>query len=386
MHAQLSSVLPKGAAVNLVAHSMGGLDCRYLISRIKPKSYTPISLTTIGTPHRGSPFMDWCAANIGVGTATAVATAALTAESAKESVKRVAQALPYSLKAPLLGRAASEGVEKKDGSGLSGFTSGLTSYLLNIFDSPAYANLTTSFVREDFNPQTPDDPNVKYMSVAGRIAKVSVLHPLWFPKVVLDAAGENGYTADADPQNTDADGKRVYEGNDGLVSVSSAKWGEFIGAVDGCHHWELRGEGGLLPNGASLGDSISEQERRWKWGLGGELSEHLGLAAAASSAAPSGKPTEDRIKQAAAAVEEAKSKESSNSWDIAQVGQVLDWVMDLMPGGKGAETGKKQLEDAQREKRKEEETNKEGGKKGKGKFDLARFYGGLMIKLREDGF
>jgi triacylglycerol lipase len=43
-----------------MAHSMGGLDCRYLISRIKPDDYTPLSLTTISTPHRGSPFMDWC--------------------------------------------------------------------------------------------------------------------------------------------------------------------------------------------------------------------------------------------------------------------------------------------------------------------------------------
>ncbi|WVN90509.1 uncharacterized protein L203_105745 [Cryptococcus depauperatus CBS 7841] len=44
--------------VNLVGHSMGGLDCRYLISQLNPKSFSPVSLTTISTPHRGSPFAD----------------------------------------------------------------------------------------------------------------------------------------------------------------------------------------------------------------------------------------------------------------------------------------------------------------------------------------
>lgn len=49
-----------GRGINFIAHSMGGLDCRHLITHVKPKDYTPISLTSICTPHRGSPFMDWC--------------------------------------------------------------------------------------------------------------------------------------------------------------------------------------------------------------------------------------------------------------------------------------------------------------------------------------
>lgn len=53
-----------GRHVNLVGHSMGGLDCRYLISQIQPKSFTPISLTTISTPHRGSPFADFLIDNV----------------------------------------------------------------------------------------------------------------------------------------------------------------------------------------------------------------------------------------------------------------------------------------------------------------------------------
>jgi triacylglycerol lipase len=52
-----------GRGINFMAHSMGGLDCRYLITHLKPVDYTPLSLTTIATPHRGSPFMDWCKAS-----------------------------------------------------------------------------------------------------------------------------------------------------------------------------------------------------------------------------------------------------------------------------------------------------------------------------------
>lgn len=40
--------------VNLIAHSMGGLDARYLISRIPNKNFDVISLTTVATPHHGS--------------------------------------------------------------------------------------------------------------------------------------------------------------------------------------------------------------------------------------------------------------------------------------------------------------------------------------------
>ncbi|MBY0526172.1 MAG: hypothetical protein K2R98_22450 [Gemmataceae bacterium] len=44
--------------VHLLAHSMGGLDSRYLISRLGLAKRV-LSLTTIGTPHRGTAFADW---------------------------------------------------------------------------------------------------------------------------------------------------------------------------------------------------------------------------------------------------------------------------------------------------------------------------------------
>lgn len=47
----------KGKMVNLVGHSLGGLDSRYVVSVLK--STQVASITTIGTPHRGSPVADW---------------------------------------------------------------------------------------------------------------------------------------------------------------------------------------------------------------------------------------------------------------------------------------------------------------------------------------
>lgn len=49
----------KRHSLNLIAHSMGGLDCRYLICNIKNRNYDILSLTTISTPHRGSEMADY---------------------------------------------------------------------------------------------------------------------------------------------------------------------------------------------------------------------------------------------------------------------------------------------------------------------------------------
>ena len=45
--------------VIVVAHSMGGLDARYMISRLGMDDRVE-ALLTVTCPHRGSPFADWC--------------------------------------------------------------------------------------------------------------------------------------------------------------------------------------------------------------------------------------------------------------------------------------------------------------------------------------
>ena len=399
MHKYLSDTLPKGTGVNFVAHSMGGLDVRHLISNIKPTAYTPISLTTIGTPHRGSPFMDWCAANIGVGSVSAMAAAA---------AEEAARGLPYSLKSPILAARTEAAREDNSSSliGLAGFTSAMSKYLLNIFDSPAYSNLTTAYLRE-FNSETLNAPNVKYISVAGRNNKLSVLHPLWFPKLVLDAAAEKGYPKD--------DSGKSYEGNDGLVSVKSAKWGEFIGAVDDTHHWDLRGEGSIWPSGLTGdGDKKKGDEKKesgelfgapgWDWDDG--VHEYLGLNLKETTdklglTNPSS-PSEHKSKESQgpqSIVNTNKEKEEKKDdggislgmgqigqiAQVAQVGQLLDWVTDVLPGSNSTEAGRQQMQEARDERSAMKKDNKKK-KEEKQKFDLARFYGGLMLKLKEDGY
>ncbi|KAI8068665.1 Alpha/Beta hydrolase protein [Gongronella butleri] len=189
LHAFLNTAL-HGHAVNFVAHSMGGLDCRYLLSHLHDRAYQPLSLTTISTPHRGSSLTNWFrqyglakmterepwVEMASASTSSAAAAAAMTSDAFRRFAHR---------------------------------------YL----DTPAYANLTTDFCQDYFNPNTPDDPNVAYYSYGS-----SVVLPLW---AVLGLPNQL---------------IREHEGdNDGIVSVKSAKWGEYIKTLN-VHHWGLNGQ------------------------------------------------------------------------------------------------------------------------------------------------
>ena len=50
--------------VIIIAHSMGGLDARYMISKLGMDDRVA-ALLTVSTPHRGSPYADWCVRNLG---------------------------------------------------------------------------------------------------------------------------------------------------------------------------------------------------------------------------------------------------------------------------------------------------------------------------------
>lgn len=386
-------------------------------------------------------------ANIGIGVPSMTKAAINAAASGSLP--------PYSLKSPLLSRTMGETKSKspaqrqqearddaaaaaKESSSLlafpSMFGSSITNYLLGIFDSPAYGNLTTHFMQGTFNPSTPDDPNVKYLSVAGRTNKMSVLHPLWFPKLILDAAAERGYAEERGKSG------KEYEGNDGLVSVSSAKWGEWLGTVDNCHHWDLRGEGGLLPNGPTLEDKPEGRPDPnapggWDWNYKDD-SMLVKKAKEQKANLTSSEKKEEKAgeawlnKQAIEKLPEMVKKATgvAGGWDMQQVGQVIDWVGDLMPGtgsngsDKRDAVGSKQLADAAKEKEREgrerqstppprdgesgrdrlvrhvasEANMRQTGDLGKrdekaserraGKFDLGRFYGGVAMKLHEEGY
>jgi triacylglycerol lipase len=58
--------------VNIIAHSKGGLDCRYAISKLGVSSLVA-SLTTVNTPHRGCLFADYLLSGIPAGVQNTVA-------------------------------------------------------------------------------------------------------------------------------------------------------------------------------------------------------------------------------------------------------------------------------------------------------------------------
>jgi triacylglycerol lipase len=207
----LSRTLDKNTEVNFIAHSMGGLDCRHLITHINPMQYRPISLTTLSTPHRGSSFMDFCRDYLGLGRISSK-----KGTTSKSSTKANVEPLRIN---------TTDKPNKFDATTSLSSTILTHTMLARTLDTPAYANLTTSFLQNTFNPMTPDSANVEYFSFGAVIPKpptseedngLPIWHPLYLPhKVVTEREGRE---------------------NDGLVSIKSARWGKFVGQL-ACDHW-----------------------------------------------------------------------------------------------------------------------------------------------------
>lgn len=335
MHNALSERV-RGQQVNFVAHSMGGLDCRHLISRIQPTEYTPVSLTTVSTPHRGSSFMDWCAANIGIGE---------LGQAVEEAAKYVP---PYTLNAPLLSKSRSKDRSEAAQSlvaQLATLPQSLTTMLLALLDSPAYANLTTHFCTTFFNPQTPNMHGVKYYSVAARApADMSIFHPLWLPKTILDAAEAKHAGRTPEWGSEESQDRPRWYGHDGLVSVASARWGEFLGVIEGVDHWELRGAG---PGRAQGGG--------WT-----EWAKSFGLW------------RDERARETV--VQSADSNQQR-----AAVTAALDWVVNAVSSSHAANPGGDQDPAAAAESASARKV------RGEPVWDMERFYVALCRKLYDDG-
>ena len=189
----------RGQDVNLVAHSMGGLDSRFLISHLmndRGCAFTVRSLTTVSTPHRGSPFMDWIRDNVGVGR--------LSLETLSSSTSSAAASAEYESNGRLSYLTAS---------GARALRSVLDK-LINILDAPAYSNLTTDYLTQHFNPCTPDSANVRYFSYGAVIENCQPTSILWLPHQVVSQ----------------------QEGvNDGIVSAYSSRWGQYMGTLNADH-------------------------------------------------------------------------------------------------------------------------------------------------------
>ncbi|KAG1751068.1 alpha beta-hydrolase [Suillus lakei] len=373
----------RGRGVNLMAHSMGGLDCRHLITHVQPSEYTPLSLTTISTPHRGSPFMDWCAANIGLGRQP-------QEEMFKKETENQQQSVPEK-------ETTAEKRETSFSLSLASLPSSFTTLLLSILDSPAYANLTSSYLNNVFNPATPNDPRVKYFSITGRTADMSIWHPLCLPKMVLDElereAKERLRRQPAD--SGDICAPLTWEpddqwGNDGLVTVQSARWGEFLGIMEGCDHWEIRGARGLEFNvdlssvpltsiagrvsadGWALGD-WSKFIRAWKKQEKGSSGGYEFAGAGGSSMSSSDPRVSRGVRE-----EMRKGGESDPVVKAStdKLSAVFDWIIDQVPSTNKSPPG----DTSQKQKAKKSVKNELASK-----LDLERFYVALSRKLYDEG-
>lgn len=171
---RLSHVLDQTGAERLllIAHSMGGLDARYLISKMGWHDVVD-ALVTVSTPHRGS----------------AVAQLVLDQpETVREWMTNVAD---------WVGTHVLE-----DGSA-------------NI--RQALKELTPEFMRNTFNEEVRNHPTVEYQSYgfqAGKGTSIPI-DPLfrYFNRHLYEQEGPN----------------------DGFVSVESARWGEYLGTIDADH-------------------------------------------------------------------------------------------------------------------------------------------------------
>lgn len=179
---QILAVSGKSKA-NIIGHSHGTLYTRYAISNLGIGSKVA-SYTGIAGPHRGSAIADM-----------------------------VMYGIPESLKPAVAGSLDF----------IYAFVFGDTNpdTLQNGWD------LTTDYMKNVFNPGTPDVAGIYYQSWAAK-AKTScpsvILEPTWL--IMLSKEGAN----------------------DGLVSVESAKWGNFRGVQDaawyspGCDHLNIVGQ------------------------------------------------------------------------------------------------------------------------------------------------
>ncbi len=148
--------------VNIIAHSKGGLDARYVISGLHMEDKVA-SLTTISTPHQGSELLN------------------------------ILSKLP---------------------DGIYHFVSSMLDKTFHKFGDPepdcyhASKQLSPCFCQE-FNQKYPDAPQVYYQSYASYMKNAFSDRLLLFPNIMMCLAGA--------PKN------------DGLVSIDSARWGNFKG-------------------------------------------------------------------------------------------------------------------------------------------------------------
>lgn len=199
--------------VHLVGHSMGGIDARYLATFLDPEAQIA-TITTIGTPHRGSEVADMVMEYSDPD--------AITSDALQDFVEWLG---------PVMGADSQQDLDAQ------------------------MTNLSTAGMAT-FNANVPDRPDVTYRSWAGATCA-------WTDWACQDQL--NGETVDADMSATFFLMPDVP--NDGVVRVESAIWGEFQGVL-GADHLDLNGR--MFPGWAfdPYGFYVREAQRLAAWERG----------------------------------------------------------------------------------------------------------------------
>lgn len=158
--------------VNVIAHSMGGLDIRYALSKLDVARHIA-SFTTVSTPHRGT------------------SLAELTLKTPEAIRDKLADFLDWM---------------------------GDRIYPHTKSDSVASASqLTRQYVTEVFNPQTPDVDDIPYYSYSSAVGR-GTPEPI---RVIARYQNKHIFEQEGP--------------NDGMVSVESSQWGEHVQTLNLSH-------------------------------------------------------------------------------------------------------------------------------------------------------
>lgn len=205
---QIRQFVPTGK-VNVIAHSMGGLDVRYLIGHGDGQNMID-TLITLGTPFGGT-----LAADIAVDPRN---LARLTSQSLLSSIAEfvAASALRWPLAVTTDSHFAMAQLRQAVGSMARGDYSHMAAYFAGIFSlqDDALQELTTSKCAALFPADCSDLAGVTCYSYAGAVSPSDVSPVFIVPALTLSAAGQP---------------------NDGIVPVESAKLPKHLGNLAGDH-------------------------------------------------------------------------------------------------------------------------------------------------------
>ncbi len=198
--------------VNLIAHSMGGLDSRYLISKNGlDRSDIVASLTTLGTPHRGTKLADIAGELPSSWDKVLDALASIYGKNISQSASDNTTDF----------RGALDSLSEKEAVNFNQLHPNVAGVKYQ-----SYAGIGT--ITGIANPLAPEVCDDKILSNEGTYARLSAV---FWP--IVPVIAEIGFT-DTEP-------------NDGLILVRSAKWGDFLGCIP-ADHLEMSGDGTNEPN------------------------------------------------------------------------------------------------------------------------------------------